>query len=111
MQITLENRKKVVVNSLKNVFKRNNKVEERGVLGSRVKKEQENTNVRAQKMMRDNVEPYVVPTMVQAMPTVVQAIRQTTKIPQMTFPQERQPKEHKQEVPYIKFPQERQLKE
>jgi hypothetical protein len=35
----LENRKKVVVNSLKNVFKRNNKVEERGVLGSRVKKE------------------------------------------------------------------------
>ncbi len=104
MQITLENRKKVVVNSLKNVFKRNNKVEERGVLGSRVKKEQENTNVRAQKMMRDNVEPYVVPT-------VVQAIRQTTKIPQMTFPQERQPKEHKQEVPYIKFPQERQLKE
>jgi hypothetical protein len=43
MQTTLENKKKVVADSLRSAFKRKNRVEERGALGSRMKKEQENT--------------------------------------------------------------------
>jgi hypothetical protein len=38
------------------------------------------------KKMRGTVKPYVVPTM-------VQAVRQITIVPQMTSPQERQPRE------------------
>jgi hypothetical protein len=43
MQTTLKNKKKVVANSTISAFKMKNKVEERGVLGSIVKKEQETT--------------------------------------------------------------------
>jgi hypothetical protein len=41
MQITLENMKKVVMNSPRSVLKNNNIVEEGGALGSGVKKEHE----------------------------------------------------------------------
>jgi hypothetical protein len=47
MQITLENKKKVVANFPRIALKRKNKVEERGALNSKVKKEQESTNLRA----------------------------------------------------------------
>jgi hypothetical protein len=60
-----------------------------------MKKEQENINLRAQKMMRGKVETFVMPTMVRVMSTVVQAARQTTKIPQMTTPQETQLREQR----------------
>jgi hypothetical protein len=52
MQITLENRKKVIIDSPRSALKRKNKIEEKRALGSRVKKEQESTYLRAQKMMR-----------------------------------------------------------
>jgi hypothetical protein len=39
MKTTLENRKKVATNSSRSVFKRKNKVEKGGALGSRVKRE------------------------------------------------------------------------
>ncbi len=80
MQITLENRKKAAVDFLKSVLKKKNKVE------LRMKREHENTNLRAQKMMKGKVEPFVVPTMIRAMPPMVHAFRQTTTVPQMTFP-------------------------
>ncbi len=52
MKTTLENRKKVVTNSPRSVFKKKNKVEEGGASSLGVKREQENTNLRTQKMMR-----------------------------------------------------------
>jgi len=45
----LENRKKVATYSPRSVFKTKNKVEEGRALRSGVKKEQESTNLRAQK--------------------------------------------------------------
>jgi hypothetical protein len=36
---TLENRKKIVIDSLRSAFKRKNRIEEGGVLGSKVKRE------------------------------------------------------------------------
>ncbi len=58
-----------------------------------MKREKENTNLRAQKMMRGRVEPSTMPTVVRAMPIVVHAIRQTTIVTQMTSPQKRQSRE------------------
>jgi hypothetical protein len=60
----LENRRKVVVESLRSAFKRRNKAEEGGALGSKVKKEQDNIKTWAQKMMRGRVPPFAVPTFV-----------------------------------------------
>jgi hypothetical protein len=71
MQTTLENRKKATTDFPRNVFKRKNKVEEGGVLGSRMKREHENTYLRPQKMMRGKMEPFVVPTVVRVVPIVV----------------------------------------
>ncbi len=71
MQTILENRNKIVTNFPINVLKKNNKVEEGRDSGLRVKKEQNNTYVRAQKMMRGNVEPSAMPTMVRAMLIIV----------------------------------------
>ncbi len=53
MHTTLENRKIVATDSRRSVFKRKNRVEEGGGLGSKVRREQESTNLRAQKMMRE----------------------------------------------------------
>jgi hypothetical protein len=75
MQTTLNNRKKVTTYCLRSALKRKNKVEEKGVSSLRVKKEHENTYLRAQKMMRGRVKPYVVRIVVKAVPPVVQAIR------------------------------------
>ncbi len=82
MQIALQNRKKASSDSPRRAFKKKNKVEEGGASTSRMKKEQENIDLKTQKMMRVRVELFIVPTM-------VQAIKQTVAIPQMTFPQER----------------------
>jgi hypothetical protein len=71
----LENKNKIVINSPKDALKRKNKVEEGGDLGSRVKREHECRDVRAQKMMRSKVEPSIMPTMVRAMFIVVQVAR------------------------------------
>jgi hypothetical protein len=57
----LENIKKAVVDSPRSDFKRKNRVEEGGVLGLGVKREHERTNLRAQKMMKGRVEPFIVP--------------------------------------------------
>jgi hypothetical protein len=57
------------------------------------------------------MEPFVVPTLVRAVPTIIQVVRQTTTIPQMTSPQERQPREQRQEIPYMTLPHEGQLRE
>jgi hypothetical protein len=38
------------------------------------------------------MEPFAVLTMVQVVPTIVHATKQTIEVPQMTSPQERQPK-------------------
>ncbi len=65
MQIALENRKEVAANFPRSNFKKKNRVEEGGALGSRVKNKQENTEVKTQKMMRGKVEPFAMPTMVQ----------------------------------------------
>jgi hypothetical protein len=46
MQTTLENKKKVIIDSSRNALKRKNKVEGK-TLGSLVKKEHENINLRA----------------------------------------------------------------
>ncbi len=75
---------------------RKNKVEEGGTLSLGMKREHQSTYVRAQKMMRGRMEP-------SAMPIVVQAAKQTTKVPQMTTPQEKQLREQKQEVPQMTF--------
>jgi hypothetical protein len=64
MEITLENKKKAIANSLINALKKKNKVEEGGASGSKVKREHESTNLSAQKIMRGIVEPFTVPTVV-----------------------------------------------
>jgi hypothetical protein len=66
MQTTLKNRKKAATDSPRSALKRKNKVEEGGTLGSKVKKEHESTNVRAQKMIRGKMEPFTVPIVVHA---------------------------------------------
>jgi len=48
---------------------------EGGALSSRMKKEHENIDLRAQKMMNGKVEPSIMPTMVKVMLIMVQAIR------------------------------------
>jgi len=82
MQITLENKKKVVADFPRSALKRKNKVEERRALSSKVKKEQESTNLRAPKMMRVKVEP-------SAVPIVVHTVKLSAIVPHMTSPQER----------------------
>jgi hypothetical protein len=52
MQKTLENIKKATTDSPKSVLKKKNKIEKGGALGLGVKREQENTYLRAHKMMR-----------------------------------------------------------
>ncbi len=66
MQTTLENKKKVVTNFPISALKKNNKIEEGGASCSNVKKEQDIIDVRAQKMMKGKVEPFVVPIVVRA---------------------------------------------
>jgi len=46
-------------------------------------------------MTKGRVEPSIVLTMVRVMPIVVQVVRQITIVPQMTSPQEKQPREQK----------------
>ncbi len=111
MQTTLKNRKKVATIFSRSAFERKNIVEEGGRSGSRVKREHESIDWRAQKMMRGKVEPFAEPIVVRVVPTMVQVIRHTTTIPQMASPQEKQPKEQRQEIPQMTLPQERQLKE
>ncbi len=48
----MDNKKKATTKSLINVLKRKNKVEEARASSSKVKTKQENTNLRAQKLMR-----------------------------------------------------------
>ncbi len=64
MQTTVENRKKVIANSLRSVVKKKNKVEEGGALGSGMKMEQESIKVKAHKMMKGKMEPFVMPIVV-----------------------------------------------
>ncbi len=52
MHTTLENRKKATRDFPISALKRNNKVEDGGVLSSGVKREHESINARAQKMMK-----------------------------------------------------------
>jgi hypothetical protein len=111
MKTTLENKKKVVAKSPRSVFKRKNRVEERGASSSKVKREQESINLRAQKMMKGKMGPYATqivvkatPIVVKAVPTVVQVARQTIEIPQMTIPQETQLMEQRYEVPQMTSP-------
>ncbi len=92
MQTTLKNRKKVVADFPRNALKRKNRVEEGGASSSGVKREHENKDLKAQKVMRGKVEPSTVPT-------VVEAVGQITVVPQMTSPQERQPREQRHEIP------------
>ncbi len=97
MQTTLDNKKKVAADSPRSALKRNNRVEEVGALGLGVKREQESTDSKAQKMMKGKMEPF-------AMPIMVRVMKQTAKIPQMTTPHETQLREQKQEVPHMTFP-------
>jgi hypothetical protein len=46
-------------------------------------------------VIRGRVEPSTMPTVVRAMPIVVQTVRQTIVVPQMTSPHERQPREQR----------------
>ncbi len=110
MQITLERRKKVTLDFLRSVLKRKNRVEG-GTSCSRVKKEHDSTNLKAQKMMRGVLEPFVVQIVVRTMQPMVHAIKQIAEVPQMTSPHERQPREQKQEIPQMTSPQEKQLQE
>jgi hypothetical protein len=71
MQTTLENKKKVVAYSPRSAFKRENRVEGGGASSLRVKREHESINLRAQKMMRGRVEPFIVPIVVRVVPTMV----------------------------------------
>jgi hypothetical protein len=68
MQTTLDNRKKATTNFPISDFKKKNIVEEGGL-----KREQESTYLKAQKMMKGRVEPSGVPTLVRVMPTMVHA--------------------------------------
>jgi hypothetical protein len=88
MHTSLDNRKKTITNFPRSVLKRKNVVKEGEASCSRMKREQENTYLKAHKMMRGIMEPFIVPTMARAMPTVVkvmpivvQAIRQIAIIP------------------------------
>jgi hypothetical protein len=85
MQTTMQNIQKVVANSPRSALKKKKKVEG-GTLGSIVRREHESINLKAHKMMKGIMEP-------STMPIVVQVIIQTTTIPHMTFPHERQPRE------------------
>jgi hypothetical protein len=69
-----------------------------------VKREHESIEVRPQKMMRGKVEPFVILIVVWVVPTMVHATKQTTKVPQMTFPKERQFKEQRYKVPQMTAP-------
>ncbi len=75
MQKTMENKKKATTNFPRNVFKRKNNVEEGRALGSGEKKEHESTCTKAQKMMSEIMEPYVMPTLVRVVPTMVQVVK------------------------------------
>jgi len=75
MKTTLENKKKVAVDSLKSALKRKNKVEEGRASSLRMKMKQESTNLKAHKMMRGRMEPFVVPIVVRVVPLVVHAVR------------------------------------
>ncbi len=44
-------------------------------------------------MMRGIMEPSIVPMVVKAMPPMVQTVKQTVIVPQMTSPQDREPRE------------------
>ncbi len=68
MLTTLKNRRRAVANSPRSVLNRKNKVEEGGASSLGVKREQENTNLRAQKMLRGRMEPFAVPTVVKVVP-------------------------------------------
>jgi hypothetical protein len=68
MQIALENRKEVAANFPRSNFKKKNRVEEGGALGSKMKREQEITNLEAHKMMKGRVEPSTVPIVIRVMP-------------------------------------------
>ncbi len=71
MHITLENKMKATPYSPKSALKKKNKVEEGGASSSRVKSKQESTYVKAQKMMRGKVKPYIVLKMVRVVLIVV----------------------------------------
>jgi hypothetical protein len=75
MHTTLKKIKKVIADYPRSVFKRKNRVEEGGALGSIVKKEQKCIDLRAKKMMKGIVEPSAIPTVVRAVPPIVHAIR------------------------------------
>jgi hypothetical protein len=60
----LENKRKTATKLPISVLKKKNKVEEGGTLGVGAKKEQENIEAKAQKMMRRRVAPFAVPTSV-----------------------------------------------
>jgi hypothetical protein len=60
----LENKKKVTTDFPRNIIERKNIVKEGGTLGSGVKREHESIYLRAKKMMKDQMEPFVVPTLV-----------------------------------------------
>jgi hypothetical protein len=55
--------------------------------------EQENTYLKAHKMMKGKVEPFIVPTMVREVPKMVHVVRQITVVPPMTCPREKQLRE------------------
>jgi hypothetical protein len=44
-------------------------------------------------MMRGRMEPSIVPIVVKAVPPMVQTVKQTIIVPQMTFPQDKKPRE------------------
>jgi hypothetical protein len=71
MQITLENIEKATTNSPINAVKKKNRVEKGRTLSSRMKREHENIDARAQKMMKGRMKPFAMPTMVHVVPIVV----------------------------------------
>ncbi len=75
MQTTLENWKKVTIDSPRSLLKRKYKVEEGGSSSSRVKKEQESIDLKAHKMMGGRVEPFAASTMVRVVSTMIQATK------------------------------------
>ncbi len=92
MQTTLKNKNKVIIDFPRSDGIRKNKVEG-GTLTSRVKREHENKYLSAHKMMKGKMEPFRVPIMVKVVLTMVQVVRQTTIVPHMTSPHEKQPRE------------------
>jgi uncharacterized protein (DUF2132 family) len=58
-----------------------------------VKREQESTYLKVQKMMRGKVKLFVLPTMVRVVETMVWAVKQIIAIPQMTSPKKKQSRE------------------